>query len=211
MLSLACTGCSVLAPGDASLLTGEPCGPPCWQGLTAGVSTEDEVERFLATSGLVDRISIYRGSMSRGGQTVGISIQWVSTANVQGARATNSFDVEGGILRDMTIYLDAQVALEELFGRYGPPEKYLAALSGIHFTGVRVSLFYPEDGFVAHVELPRHDASLHPDTNVASVWCFQSAPLDRFLELGRDIGHFSASVQREALSDWEGYGPVEVE
>jgi hypothetical protein len=210
-LAVAWAGCGVLAPRDASLLTGQPCGPPCWQGLSAGVSTEEEVERFLATSGLVDRNSIYRGSLSRGEQTVGTSVQWRSAANVQGAQAMNSFDIEGGMLRDMTIYLDAEVALEQLLGRYGPPEKYLAALLGVHFTSVRVSLFYPEDGFVARVELPRDDASLYHDTNVASVWYFQSAPLDRFLELGRDIGHFSAGVEREALSDWQGYGQVQVQ
>jgi hypothetical protein len=211
VLALAWAGCGVLAPTDASLLTGQPCGPPCWQGLTAGVSTGEEVERFLATSGLVDRNSIYRSSLSRGDQIVGTSIQWTSAANVQGAQAINSFDIEGGMLCDMTIYLDAEVALEELFGRYGPPEKYLAALAGVHFTSVRVSLFYPEDGFVARVELPRDDASLYPDTSVASVWYFQAAPLDRFLELGREIGHFGAGVEREALSDWQGYGHLQVQ
>jgi hypothetical protein len=204
------TACGEGPPVDTSLLTGEPCEPPCWQGLTAGVSTEYEVERFLATSALVERNSVYRGTIGRGGHTVGISVQWLSVRAVHGARSTNSFDIEDGILSDMTMYLDAQVTLEELFGRYGPPEKYLAALSGIHFTAVRVSLFYPEDGFVGRVELPRHDASLRPDTRVASVWYFQSDPLDRFLELGREIGHFSASVEPEALCDWEGYGPVEL-
>jgi hypothetical protein len=207
----ACASCGEPPPVDTSLLTGEPCEPPCWQGLVAGVSTEDEAERLLTSSGLVNRDSIYRGSLSRGGETVGVSIQWLSTANVQGAHARNSFSMEDGILRDMTIWLDAEVSLAELIDGYGPPEKYLAALSGIHFTEVRVSLFYPEDGFTARVELPRHDASLRPDTNVASVWYFKSASLDRFLELGRDNGHFGANVQPEALSDWEGYGPVEVQ
>jgi hypothetical protein len=208
---LACGGCSVLAPQDVSLLTGEPCEPPCWQGLVPGASTEGEIERFLTSSGLVNRSSIHRGRLSRGGETVGVSIQWLSTANTQGAHARNSFDLEGGILQDMTIYMDTQVTLEELFGRYGPPDRYVAAASGIHLTEARVTLFYPEHGFTARVELPWHDASLRPDTNVASVWYFKSASLDRFLELGREIGHFSASLQPEALSHWEGYGPVEAE
>lgn len=210
VLTATCGGCRVLAPKDLSLLTGEPCEPPCWQGLMAGVSTDGDIERFLMSSGLVNGNSVYRGSLSRGAKTVGVSIQWLSSANVQGAHARNSFHIEDAILQDMTIYLDAQVSLAELIERYGPPDKYVAVLSGIHFTVVGVSLFYPERGFTARVEVPVREASLGPDTKVSSIWYFKAAPLQRFLELGRDTGHFSSSVQPEALSDWEGYGPIHV-
>jgi len=103
-----CAGCGEPPPLDMSLLTGEPCEPPCWQGLVAGVSTEDEIERFLTGSGLVNRNSVYRGSLSRGGKTVGVSIQWLSSANVQGAHSRNSFAMEDGLLQDMTICLGAE-------------------------------------------------------------------------------------------------------
>jgi hypothetical protein len=175
------------------------------------VSTEEEIERFLTSSGLVNQSSVYRGTLSRGGKAVGVSIQWLSTANVGGSQSRNSFHVEDGVLQAMTICLDAEVSLAELIDRYGPPDKYVAAPSGIHFTAVRVTLFYPERGFTARVELPLYEESLCPDTRVLSVWYFQAAPLESFLELGRDIGHFSATVRSEALSDWHGYGPIEVD
>ncbi len=38
-----CAGCGEPPPLDTSLLTGDPCEPPCWQGLTPGVpSYEDQ-------------------------------------------------------------------------------------------------------------------------------------------------------------------------
>ncbi|HUW96175.1 MAG TPA: hypothetical protein VMW58_10345, partial [Anaerolineae bacterium] len=49
-----CVGCGEPAPLDKSLLTGEPCEPPCWQGLVPGTSTEAEVDEFLATSEYVE-------------------------------------------------------------------------------------------------------------------------------------------------------------
>jgi len=175
------------------------------------MSAEDEIEGFLTSSGLVNRSSVYRGTLSRGGKTVGVSIQWLSTANVEGAQSRNSFAIEDGVLQHMTICLDAEVSLAELIDRYGPPDKYVAGPSGIHFTSVRATLFYPEHGFIARVEVPVHEESLFPDTRVLSVWYFKAAPLESFLELGRDIGHFSATAQPGALSDWEGYGPIEVD
>jgi hypothetical protein len=205
--SIAC-GCRVLAPKDVSLLTGEPCEPPCWQGLVPGLSTEDEIERFLMSSSLVNRSSIYRGRLSRGGETVGVSIQWLSTANVQGAPARNSFDVEDGTLQDMTIYMDAQVTLEELLDRYGPPAKFNAVLAGIHLTQVRVALLYPERGFIAFVEVPRAETTLRADSTVTWLWYFRAASLDRFLELAREIGFYGGGVDVQSFRDWEGYGPI---
>ncbi len=211
LLLLGSSSCRLLAPVDASLLTGEPCEPPCWQGLTPGMSTEDEVEQFLTTSGLVDRTSIFRSGVSRGGKIVGVSKQWLSTANVQGGHARNSFDVEDGVLQDITIYMDAQVTLEELFDRYGPPEKFNAVLAGIHLMQVRASLLYPERGFIAFVEFPRGEPSLRPDSTVTWVWYFRAASLGRFLELAREAGFYSGDVQVESFRDWSGYGPIEVE
>jgi hypothetical protein len=198
-------------PVGMSLLTGGPCEPPCWQGLTPGVSTEEDVNEFLRTSPLVNPVTVFRGSVTRNGEISGVSIQWLSDRNVHGAHARNSFLIEDDTLQDIIIYVDAEVTLAKLIDKYGPPEKQVAVLSGIHFTEVRLTVYYPQNGFTAHVELPRHDASTRPDTRITSVWYFKSAPVDTFLELGRDAGHFSDSVQPESLSDWKGYGPLEVD
>ncbi|HUW14593.1 MAG TPA: hypothetical protein VM537_33040, partial [Anaerolineae bacterium] len=49
-----CVGCGEPPPPvDTSLLTGEPCEPPCWQGLTPGESTEEDVAEFMKATRFV--------------------------------------------------------------------------------------------------------------------------------------------------------------
>ena len=205
-----CVCCGEPPPLDTSLLTGEPCEPPCWQGLTPGVSTEDQVNEFLRTSPFVQRTTIYRGSVTRGAEIVGVSIDWLSTANVQGARAINSFHVEDGVLQDIIVYLDSGATLEELLEVYGPPDGILAGRTRVESTRVDVVLLYPEHGFIAFLSLPAHDPSLQPDSRLSWLWYFRAAPLDRFLELAREAGFFSGSVDVESFRNWEGYGPIQL-
>jgi hypothetical protein len=203
-----CVGCGEPPPVDRSLLTGEPCQPPCWQGLMPGVSTEDQVNEFLRTSPFVQRTTIYRGRVTRSGEMAGVSIDWLSTANVQGAHAVNSFRVEGGVLRDIIVYLDSKATLKELLEVYGPPDGFSAGLTGVESTRVDVVLLYPEHGFIAFLSLPAHDPSLQPDSVLSWLWYFRAAPLDRFLVLTREVGFFSGSVEVESFWSWEGYGPI---
>jgi hypothetical protein len=192
-------GCGEPPPLDMSLLTREPCEPPCWQGLMPGVSTEDQVNEFT---------TIYRGRVTRSGEMAGVSIDWLSTANVQGAHAVNSFRVEDGVLRDIIVYLDSKATLKELLEVYGPPDGFSAGLTGVESTRVDVVLLYPEHGFIAFLSLPAHDPSLQPDSVLSWLWYFRAAPLDRFLELTREVGFFSGGVDVESFRDWEGYGPL---
>jgi hypothetical protein len=203
-------GCGESPPVDTSLLTGEPCEPPCWQGLTPGLSTEEQVNEFLRTSPFVQRTTIYRGSVTRGAEIVGVSIDWLSTANVQGARAINSLHVEDGVLQDIIVYLDSGATLEELLEVYGLPDGISAGRTGVESTRVDVVLLYPEHGFIAFLSLPAHDPSLQPDSRLSWLWYFRAAPLDRFLELAREAGFFSGSVDVESFRNWEGYGPIQL-
>lgn len=215
LLLAASASCRHSAPVDTSLLSGDPCEPPCWQGLTPGVSTEGEANEFVRTSDLVNRTTVSRGSVSRGGQRTGVSIRWLSTRNAQGPYAVNSFVVEDGVLQDIIVYLDSEVTLEKLFERYGLPEKFWISLVDTHSTETRVELPYPEHGFIAFVEVPLDETwekiSLHPDTTVTWVWYIRAASsLDRFLELAREVGIYSGDVGVELFRDWSGFGPIEL-
>ncbi|NIO00126.1 MAG: hypothetical protein GTN93_33480, partial [Anaerolineae bacterium] len=86
LLLAASAGCRHSAPVDTSLLSGDPCEPPCWQGLVPGVSTEEEVNEFIQTSELVDRSTLFRGKTTRAtGEIVGETVQWWSTADMANA------------------------------------------------------------------------------------------------------------------------------
>ena len=208
------SGCGEPPPLDTSLLTGEPCEPPCWQGLTAGQSTEDDVLEFIQSSRFVHTRTIYRAAVSRGGQVVGASIQWRST----GARSRNvdstEFLIEGGVLRNMFVYPDYDLTLESLLQRYGSPQKFNVMVTGRHVPLLRVTLFYPARGFTASLELPVDEPVLRPESTVIQVWYSEAGPLETFIERGISyLGSYLGSIPEqwlESLRDWQGYGAIEV-
>jgi hypothetical protein len=207
-----CVCCGEPPPLDLSLLTGEPCEPPCWQGLTPGVSTHEEVNEFIRTSRFVNPQTLHLSGLHRaGGQRVGVSISWRST--VGGGRGSNNFTVKGGVLEGITIYPDYGLTLERLMERYGPPEKYVANLSGYERLWIDVTLFYPTHGFTVYLALRPEDATLKPESKVVSVWYFQAASLERFIELQCEAGYLGGTPEKslEPLQDWQGYGAVELD
>jgi hypothetical protein len=202
--------CAERPPVDMSLLTGDPCEPPCWQGLTPGVSTLQEVNEFMRTTRFVGTGTIHRGTLTRRGEVVGVSIQWRSAAGVGGR--SNSFHIEGGVLKDIIISPDYDLTLQRLFARYDPPEKYRAILQGFERQWVDVILFYPTHGFTVYLALRPDEPALEPDSKVESVWYFRAAPLERFVELGWEAGHLGTDPSEwpELPRDWQGYGQVEL-
>ena len=202
-------GCREPPAPDMSLLTGDPCEPPCWQGLTPGESAEDDVNDFLETSELVDPGSVIRGDRTSATEgVVGVGIRWRSTA--ARGRGANSFAVDAGVLNHITIYPDYDLTLERLIERYGPPEKYVSHLSGYERQWVDVTLYYPTHGFTVYLMLRPDDATLKPESKVVSIWYFRAAPLERFLQLGWEAGYFSSvpAGAEEFGHDWQGYGRV---
>ena len=211
MLTL-CASCGEPPPVDRSLLTGEPCEPPCWQGLTPGESTLQDVNEFTATSRFVHTRTVSRSSHTRltqdGEEVARVSIRWRSSA---GLRKCNSFLIEDGVLTRILICHDPGLTLRNLIDRYGPPEKYVA---GLTFGGplyYEVTLFYPTYGFTAELVAPYDDGTLQPESRVTSVWYFPAAPLERFLQLSYDAGYGGPPAKSlEVLRDWPGYGPIEI-
>jgi hypothetical protein len=213
-----CAGCGEPPPLDRSLLTGEPCEPPCWQGLTPGESTLEEVDEFIRTSGFVNTRTMYRVRMTRGGEVVEVDISWDSAAGGFGPH--NSFRVQGGVLKDITIRPDYALTLEQIFERYGPPEKYHAILQEVEVRFADITLFYPAHGFIVYLsrrpdctDSGAPEITLAPESQVGSVWYFRAAPLERFLELRDEAGYGGPPPDRilESLHDWEGYGLIELD
>ena len=190
------------------LLTGEPCGAPCWQGLVPGSSTEDEVTRFLSGSEYVAApYAVDPGP--REGLTV---LRW----DRRGASGEeNAFDIQDGVLSLMTMYVDSDVTLEQVVGRYGTPDQFAAGLkmSGRMYT--LVSLFYREPGMILELHLYEDVPELKPGTKVVRVWYFEPVPLDQAIAtLEGKKGEPLEDFQLEWLNhwhDWEGYGVVEAD
>jgi len=190
------------------LLTGEPCGPPCWQGLIPGESTEEEVDRFLRTSGYVDAHTV-----SEDGYEGGVAISWQRRGQ---AGAWNMFDLQDGVLQVMRMYCDSEVVLEQLIDRYGAPDKFEAGLvmldGPVH---TKVDLFYRGLGMMVELRLPGDGPVLSPDTRVLKVQYFEPAALEEVLAtIWLKKGVSLADLELRWLEDWhqwQGYGPVQLE
>lgn len=194
-----------------SLLTGDPCEPPCWQGLTPGVSTHEEVNEFIRTSRFVNPQTLHVTALRTGdGQRVGVSISWSTTVGRGGGYI--DLAVKGGVLNNMIIYPNYDLTVGSLLETYGPPERVNVGITGSfgHIPAVGVTLFYPTNGFTAYLELPIDDARLGPDSTVLRLWYSQAAPLEQFLELGK--GYLGRTPERwlESLREWPGYGQLEL-
>ena len=204
-----CVGCGEPPPLDMSLLTGEPCRPPCWQGLTPGVSTEEEVNALLLTSELVDQSTMFRGEITRGrGEVIGVSIQWWSTANMATVprQFGNFADIVDGVLQAMTIGLDSKVTLQDLLEQYGYPDKFTAYMTPSYPRDVSVALYYASHGFIAELILAPEDVALRPETDILYIAYFRVAPVDEFL----DLATYGAAAIEETAQDWQGYGPIQL-
>ena len=214
LIAAICSGCGEPPPLDMGLLTGEPCEPPCFRGLTPGVSTHEEVNQFVRTSGFVNPQTLFRSGVYRGGERVGLSIQWRSTAARSGNVDSNEFLIEGGVLRNMFVYPDYDLTLERLLQRYGSPQKFNVMVTGRHVPLLRVTLFYPARGFTASLELPVDEPVLRPESTVIQVWYSEAGPLETFIERGISyLGSYLGSIPEqwlESLRDWQGYGAIEV-
>ncbi len=197
------------------LLTGEPCGPPCWQGLVPGSSTEDDVRQFLRSGKYaVGPYAVHPGMAIQDGVlslTEGLVVMRWDRRGLGGQK--NVFDIQDGVLSLMSMYTDSEVTVEQVVRRYGTPDKYEAGLKMSGRIHTVVSLFYREAGMMLDLYLYDEVPQLRPETQVARVWYFEAVPLEEAVatvagKKGRPLEDFELE-RLEHWHDWQGYGPVE--
>jgi hypothetical protein len=131
---------------DKSLLTGEPCAPPCWYGLVPGESSADEVLSTLRSLPFVDPDSIdedfisWESSVSRAGYSIG------------------RIRIEEGKIRAIDIDLEYDLTLQELIDVLGEPAGYEMIAHPSQPDGFgptcythRVIFIWPENGLSAEL------------------------------------------------------------
>ena len=188
------------------LLTGETCGPPCFQGLVPGSSTEEEVRRFLRSGeyavgpyAVIDR------------SEEGLLIMLWDRRGLDGQK--NEFQMQDDVLSLMSMYVDSDITLEQVLDRYGAPDNLRAGLKMSGRVYTVVSLFYREVGTILELHLYDELPLLKPDAKVVRVWYFEPAPLEQAVAvLAGKRGQAQEDFELEWLAhwhDWQGYGVVE--
>jgi hypothetical protein len=106
---------------DRSILTLQPCGPPCWQDLYPGSSSAPEVLSRLQELAFVDAKSIRRIESSDSIELE--AIHWESAVSNYITSSHISIGNDG-MIRYIQIRLDVPVRLEELLQLYEEPSGY---------------------------------------------------------------------------------------
>lgn len=169
------------------------------------MSTQEEVLDYIAESN-------YVGHHYREAHIAGTTFSWQSIHGGRSPVTSNFFATRYGTLSVMMIYLDYEVALEDLLAKYGPPEKVRAEWSGGGSAVALVNLYYPTQGFMLQLEVIPSDGyhEVLPQTKVARVWYFQPASLGALPKLRFFIPFPAREYMDTELEDWDGYGRIRV-
>lgn len=111
---------------DTSLITGDPCEPPCWQGLVPALSTESEVRETLATLPHVDTLSIRRLPHEDGSVDIiwDSSISYQQYADGSTQRTDGAIGLSDGTVSYISIPLEFELSVQELVDLFGEPDGY---------------------------------------------------------------------------------------
>jgi hypothetical protein len=205
VISCAATQEPLVAQG---LLEGEPCGPPCFQGLVPGSSTEGDVRQFLRSGGYaVGPYAVIERSQQ------GVLVLTWDRRGLGGQK--NEFHVQDGVLTLMGMYVDSDVTLEQVINRYGAPDKFVADLDLSGRVHTLVGLFYREVGMILDLYLYEDVPQLKPEAKVARVWYFEPVSLEEAIAVlagkkGQPLEDFELE-QVGHWRDWQGYGAVELD
>jgi hypothetical protein len=193
------------------LLTGEPCAPPCWQGLIPGQSTEQELAALLDASEQVDPGSLRRESGGCGQLTYWRNRETFASLSPRSGWTSNYACTSRKVLKVVMEYLVYEVKLEQLLDNYGPPEALRAQPAGIpERPYVEVNLYYPARGLMCQLELADQDEPLQPETRVVRAWYFAPTSLESLADPGSGVPYPPAEYAPDVLQEWQGYGRVQV-
>lgn len=128
---------------DRSLLTGDPCAPPCWYGLEASVTSVDEVRLFLDSSPLVQGWEVE--PVANGDDVY--RWQWSPPVPASASRP-NAMRTRDGVLLSITLQPDVGVTLREVLDVLGAPAWVdLGGMSAAQ-PGDSAGLYYPDRGLL---------------------------------------------------------------
>jgi hypothetical protein len=153
---------------DISLISQEPCAPPCWQGITPGVSTHDEAEAILQGMEVVDQESYYPHNTPDRLQVWWGTILPEEREYVHSLSSDSSGIVEGIYITQMWV----EITLDELIQIYGEPDGLVTNISGLPDVGPicrDISVLWVDHGLKVSLASIKADDTTTPLATSASL------------------------------------------
>ena len=148
----------VIDVGDGGFLSGEPCGPPCFWGITPGETREAEVVEILQERGAFEACEMF-DSEDKGGYR-GLEC---------GSRVIIGFE-RGGDVVDGVGFNPSGVTVQEVVAKYGEPESVQVGALGVHVLDYQLILAYPKMLTLVRLSLQQeYPYVLRPETPVKNI------------------------------------------
>lgn len=177
---------------DASLVSGQPCAAPCWQGIQPGVTTFDAAQASLQKLGFVKETRPYPESRE---------IEWKSALTDYGGGVL-TFD-NAGMVEEIAYTLEFRLTAAELIDAQGKPDGLV--VFGIPNGAGEIQLIWAARGLVGRIPLKRLDktaffttAPVQPTTRIDAV--ILSAPITDLDRLTTD--------RKNTWYPWNDYQPL---
>jgi hypothetical protein len=187
-------GCSTNPLGlDSRLFSDGACKAPCWQGLTPGESTSEDVDQFL------DHLST-KDWPGRDIRLTNVckSIRVTDTDDISQAHALADLYIQGGKLTfvESTPTVGLGPTLKRVTNHFGPPEYFEAVkYTGTDYNPTVLEVYYPSKGLAFQLPIREGDVDrIDPEMQVLSIQYFE--PVKMQVE--------------DFVQTWSGFGEVRV-
>jgi hypothetical protein len=197
------------------MITSSSCGPPCWQSITPGKTTKQELLKILATLPFVEPESI---------EAVGQP--WKIFNDVVNFSLTSKGNCEVYLINDIVVMIalngNLGTTFDEGIRKLGKPQDLLvfntmgpARLAG-ESQHTMVFALTPEDGvsigYDAFYIREAWKNEIRPEINLSVAYYFDPAYYERLLEAGMfSMGLADAEKTLSLMQPWPGYGELPIQ
>jgi hypothetical protein len=167
---------------DTSLIDGEPCGPPCFRGITPGETAWSEAMTILEDDPNITDIQVEADEETN---EVAASFQ-----RPEGVTCCLAYSENGSIVDQMLLQLAPDMTVGDVIGVHGEP----AYLTGVEVSSDQASaaLYYPDMQTIVYAFVEGVQGQLTAASEVFAVLYVRQSDMDRV-------------IQNSELYRWDGY------
>jgi len=176
------------------ILSGNPCAPPCWQGVAPGTAIERD-----SVVALVEALPNVRNIWGNPAQVRWTWSRWVG----DGTAYNDVYWVAGRVLH-ITLSIDGDLTVGDVLREYGPPEATNGGQGGLpEHPYTYFQLLYPTQGIEFETHLSVQDPTLEPTAMILNAsYSVPAESLQDWIE--------SLDFDKH-LQPWPGYGELDSE
>jgi hypothetical protein len=191
---------------SSSVVVDETCSPPCWEGITPGTTSRDEVHLLL------EDISWVNGDSIQDVFTVSPndSVKWMGTSKA--SDYSGKIFLKGDLVTVITISPKERVLkFVDIIHKLGDPENILAVTTRGERAITAVFILYPSKGygFLDYYYSSNTDIDnpiqVKPEEYVKQVWYCKPEHFYKYMASG-EIAYLPINLVDTGMQKWVGFG-----